>query len=136
MGGQDITLGLSRSQEISFDKAEEMKCRVGMVGDAEGRDVAAVSELLLSNIMNESARFAENYEHKHNTKLEKIILVGGGARLKGIEKIVDQNFKNVPITIGDPFSRVDSPAFLASTIKEISPNFAVAVGIALKGLEE
>ena len=86
--------------------------------------------------MNESARFAENYEHKHNTKLEKIILVGGGARLKGIEKIVDQNFKNVPITIGDPFSRVDSPAFLASTIKEISPNFAVAVGIALKGLEE
>ncbi|HAS84947.1 MAG TPA: hypothetical protein DCS23_02665 [Candidatus Yonathbacteria bacterium] len=136
VGGQDITLGLSRSQAITFDKAEEIKCRVGMTGDAEGRDVSAVSELLLANIMNEAARFVENYEHKHNTKLEKIILVGGGARLKGIEKIVTKNFKNIPIAIGDPFSRVDSPAFLASTIKEISPNFAVAVGIALKGLEE
>lgn len=136
MGGQDISLGLARSQGIPFDKAEEIKCRVGIVGDAEGRDVSAVAELILANVMNESARFAENYEHKHNTKIEKIILVGGGARLKGIEKIVAQNFKNVPISIGDPFSRVDAPAFLASTIKEISPNFAVAVGIALKGLEE
>lgn len=136
MGGQDITLGLSRSQGITFDKAEEIKCRVGMVGDTEGRDVAAVSELLLASIMNEAARYAENYEHKHNTKIEKIILVGGGARLKGIEKIVAQNFKNIPISIGDPFSRVDAPAFLSSTIKEISPNFAVALGIALKGLEE
>lgn len=136
IGGQDITLGLSRSQEIPFDKAEEIKCRAGIIGDADGRDVAAVSELLLANIMNESARFSENYEHKHNTKIEKVILVGGGARLKGIEKIVAQNFKNIPILIGDPFSRVDSPAFLSSTIKEISPNFAVSIGIALRGLEE
>ncbi len=136
MGGQDITLGLSRSQGITFDKAEEIKCRVGIVGDGEGRDVSAVSELLLASIMNESARFAENYEHKHNTKISKIILVGGGSRLKGIEKIVAQNFQSIPISIGDPFNRVDTPAFLSSTINEISPNFAVAIGVALKGLEE
>lgn len=136
MGGQDITLGLSRSQGITFEKAEEIKCRVGMIGEAEGRDVTAVAELLLANIMNESARFAENYEHKHNTKISKIILVGGGARLKGIEKIVAQNFPTTAITVGHPFGRVDTPAFLAPTIKEISPDFAVAVGIALKGLEE
>ena len=136
MGGQDVTLGLSRSQGIPFDKAEEIKCRVGMIGDAEGRDVTAVAELLFANVMNEAARFAENYEHKHNTKISKVILIGGGARLKGIERIVAQNFKNVPISIGNPFSRVDTPAFLESTIKDISPNFAVAVGIALKGLEE
>lgn len=135
-GGQDVTLALSRSQEISFDKAEEVKCNVGMVGEYEGRDVAVVAELLLSNIMNESARFTENYENKHNTKVEKVILVGGGSRLKGIEKIVAQNFRNAGITIGDPFGRIDTPAFLAPTIKEISPNFAVAIGVALKGLEE
>lgn len=136
VGGQDITLGLSRSQGITFDKAEETKCRVGMIGDAEGRDVTVVAELLLSNIMNEAARFAENYENKHNTNISKVILVGGGARLKGIEKIVAQNFSKTTITIGDPFSRVDAPAFLASTLKKLSPGFAVALGVALKGLEE
>ncbi|MDO8603891.1 MAG: type IV pilus assembly protein PilM [bacterium] len=136
MGGQDITLALSRSRGIPFEKAEEIKCRVGMIGDEEGRDVAMVAELLLANIMNEAARFSENYEHKYGTKITKIILVGGGAQLKGLGKIVSQNFSSAVIMTGDPFSRVDTPAFLATTIKEISPNFAVAVGIALKGLEE
>jgi len=136
MGGQDLTLALSRSKGISFEKAEEIKCRVGVVGDEEGRDVLAVAELLLANIMNEAARFAENYERKHETKITRVILVGGGARLKGIEKVVAKSFPQSLVTVGDPFSRVDTPAFLASTLKELGPSFTVAIGIALKGLEE
>lgn len=135
-GGQDITLALTHSRELSFEKAEEVKCRVGTVGDEEGRDVLAVSELLFANIMNEASRFVENYEHKYNAKITKIVLVGGGARLKGIEKIVSKKFPNLAISIGDPFGRVETPAFLDATLKELSPNFAVAVGVALKGLEE
>ena len=136
VGGQDITLALSRSKQYPFDKAEEIKCRVGMLGDEEGRDVVVVAELLFANIMNEAARFAENYENKYSTKIKKVILVGGGARLKGLEKIVVKNFPKTEILVGDPFSRVDTPAFLAPTLKELSPTFAVAMGIALKGLEE
>lgn len=136
MGGQDITLALSRSRGISFDQAEEIKCRAGMVGDREGRDVLMVAELLLANIMNEAARFAENYENKYDMKITKIILVGGGARLKGLDKVVAQNFPNATVTVGDPFGRLDTPAFLSSTLRELSPGFAVSVGLALKGLEE
>ncbi|MEK7148359.1 MAG: type IV pilus assembly protein PilM [Patescibacteria group bacterium] len=135
-GGQDITLALSRSRQLSFDQAEEIKCRAGMTGDDDGRDVTVVAELILANIMNEASRFSENYERKYNTKISKVILVGGGARLKGIEKTVAQNFRGASIVLGDPFARVDTPAFLSSTLKELSPNFAVAIGIALKGLEE
>ncbi|MFA5996936.1 MAG: type IV pilus assembly protein PilM [Candidatus Paceibacterota bacterium] len=136
MGGQDITLNLSRSRGITFDQAEEIKCRVGILGEEEGRDVNTVAELLLANIMNEASRFAENYENKYGTKIIKVILVGGGARLKGIEKIVAKNFTHSTVVVGDPFVRLDTPAFLASTLKEISPDFGVAVGLALKGLEE
>lgn len=135
-GGQDITLGLSRAINISVDQAEEMKCRVGMVGDEEGRDVRAVSELLLSNTMNEAARFLGNFEQKYNTKITRIVLVGGGSKLKGFEVIAREKFPQAKIEIGDPFSRLDSPAFLDATLAEISPSFAPAVGIALKGLEE
>lgn len=136
MGGQDVTLALSRAKGIPFEKAEEIKCRVGVLGDGEGRDVLTVSELLISNIMNEAARFVENYERKNSTKITKVILVGGGARLKGIEKIVQGSFTGSAIVIGDPFARLDSPAFLTETLKELSPDFAVSVGLALKGLEE
>lgn len=136
MGSQDITLALSRSQGISFEEAEEKKCRAGVAGNGEGREVLAVAELVIANIMNDTIRFVENYEHKHDTRVVKIILVGGGARLKGIEKIVAQSFPKASVIIGDPFARLDTPAFLAKTLKELSPSFAVAIGLALKGLEE
>ncbi len=135
-GGQDITLALSRSQDISFKEAEEIKCRAGIAGDSEGRDVLAVGELIIANIMNEAARFAENYGTKHATKIEKVILVGGGASLKGLELVAKKNFPSATVTIGEPFARVDTPAFLSAAVKELGPRFAVAIGVALKGLEE
>lgn len=136
VGGQDITLSLSRSQGVSFAQAEEIKCRVGMVGEEEGRDVLAAAEIILSNTMNEAMHFVENYEQKNETKIAKVILVGGGSRLKGLEKIVAKSFPKASVVVGDPFSRIDTPAFLSSTIKEMSPSFAAAIGVALRGVEE
>jgi type IV pilus assembly protein PilM len=134
-GGQEITLALARSQGIPFAEAEEIKCRVGMSGDDEGRDVLAVAELLLANITSEATRFIEAYELKNETKLAKIILVGGGARLAGIEKNIAKSFPKVAVERGNPFIKVDSPAFLSKILQEIGPDFATALGVALKGLE-
>lgn len=136
VGGQNITRALSISKGISFDEAEEIKCRVGIVGDDEGRDVSAAADLILSNIMNEALHFVQNYENKYESKIKKIILVGGGARLKGIEKIIGDSFLEFSVEIGDPFAHLATPAFLRQTLKSLSPNFAVAIGVALKGLEE
>lgn len=135
-GGQDITLGLAKSKGISVDAAEALKCRVGMAGDEEGRDVRAVAELLLSNIMSEATRFVGNFEQKYNTKITRLIFVGGGAGLKGLEKIAQEKFPGVRIEIGDSFVRLDAPAFLETTLRELSPTFTTAIGVALKGLEE
>lgn len=136
MGGQDISLALSKSLNIPFAQAEEVKCRVGILGEEEGRDIAVVADLVLVNVINEASHFVENYERKYGVKVNKFVLVGGGARLKGIEKIISKSFPEVSVVLGDPFARLDAPAFLAPTLKDLSPNFAVAVGIALKGLEE
>ena len=136
MGGQDITFALSKSLGISFNKAEQMKCRVGMEGEEEGRDIATVADLITSNIMNEAMRFISNYESKHNIKISKVILVGGGSRLKGLGKLVSQGFKNKEVLFGNPFARVDTPAFLSATLKEIGQDFSVALGVAMKGLDE
>jgi len=38
--------------------------------------------------------------------------------------------------IANPFSKVKTPAFLDEVLKEIGPEFAVAVGLALRGLED
>lgn len=136
MGGQDISFAISKSLNISFDEAEQMKCTVGMVGDEEGRDVAMAADLITSNIMNEAMRFAESYESKHGINLSKIIFVGGGSRLKGMERLVTQSFQGKEVSFGEPFARVSTPAFLSSTLKEIGQDFSVAIGAAMRGLEE
>jgi len=136
MGGQDVTIALSKSLGIPFSQAEEMKCRVKIEDDKESRDVAVVVELIIANIMNEAMRFAQNYEGKYGVKVAKVILVGGGARLKGFKEVATRNFPGVDIEVGDAFARLDTPAFLEATLKELSSKFAVAVGVALGGLEE
>lgn len=136
VGGQDITHALSHSLSIPFSQAEEMKYRVGMLGDEEGRDVKAVAQPIIAKMINEIKHFVENYEHKYDIKIKKIILVGGGSRLKGIEKNIGESFPEATVSVGNPFSRVEAPAILSSTLKELGPNFAVAVGVAFKALEE
>lgn len=136
MGGQDITLTLSKSLGISFVQAEEMKRRAGILGTEEGRTVSSVAELLLANMFNEVKRVVENYERQYEQKIQGGVLVGGGALLKGIANLASAHFPNMKIVIGDPFSRVESPAFMGPTLRSLSPNFAIALGIALKGLEE
>lgn len=136
MGGQNITSALSKSLNIPFGRAEEIKRRTGMLGNEEGRDVAAVSELILANIFTEAKRTAEEYERRYARKIEKVILVGGGAAMKGILNAAKPFFKDLSVTVGDPFARVEFPTFLAKTIQEVSPSFSVAIGVALKGLEE
>lgn len=136
MGGQDITITLSKSLGISFSEAEEMKRRAGILGSQEGRSVASVAELLLANMFNEVKRVVENYERQYGRKIGSVLLVGGGALLKGIATLAAGHFPNTKIVVGDPFARVEAPAFMGTTLRSISPSFAIALGIALKGLEE
>ena len=135
-GAQEITTALARSLSISFDKAEEIKRRTGAMGDYEGRDVLTIAQVVLPNLIDEASRFAQNYERKYDTKIKKVILIGGGACLKGIEKIVAKGFPDASIVVGDPFSRVEAPSSLASNLKKIGPSFGIALGVALRGLEE
>lgn len=135
-GGQEITMTLSKALGIPFAKAEEIKRHSGMLGGGEGRTVASVADILLANMFNEVKRVTDNYERQYERTIENIILVGGGALLKGIAKMAERHFPGKRLTIGDPFARVESPAFMGPTLRSISPSFAIALGIALKGLEE
>lgn len=136
MGGQDVTLALARALALPFSEAENIKCGAGIAGEAQAVQVRTASETYFSRTLNETKHFIENYEHKYDTKIKKIILVGGGATLQGVDKKFEETFPNTSVFVGDPFSRLETPAFLGPTLKELSPHFSVAVGVALKALED
>jgi Tfp pilus assembly PilM family ATPase len=62
-------------------------------------------------------------------------LVGGGSALKGIVDVAKQNFQT-EVDSGNPFSKVVAPIFLEKVLRETGPQFAVAVGVALRRLQE
>ena len=61
--------------------------------------------------------------------------MGGGASLKGLMEMAKDNFKTEAV-IADPFNKLATPAFLENILRETGPEFAVAIGLALRKLAE
>jgi len=62
-------------------------------------------------------------------------LVGGGSALKGIVDVAKNMFQT-EVVAGDPFGKVVAPAFLEKVLKDTGPEFTVALGAALRRLQE
>jgi Tfp pilus assembly PilM family ATPase len=63
------------------------------------------------------------------------VLTGGGATLKGLKELMQGKIQT-EIRMADPFGKTAAPAFLEKILKEAGPEFAVAVGLALRRLQE
>lgn len=134
-GSQDITMSISNSLNIPFAKAEEVKRRLGLVGDIEKGDLVEMISPTVEYIFAEASKSMVKYQRDHKRSISKVVLIGGGALLKGIVE-VGQGIMGVPVLPGLPFDKVEAPAFLNNVLKEAGPEFAVAIGLALRKLED
>lgn len=134
-GSQDITLALSRSMGISAGRAEFIKRDIGLSSAEKDKDVYNSIMVILDNILGEAGRVIFNYERKYNKTIKKVVFTGGGALLKGFQPFAQKELET-EVILGDPFSKVGAPAFLEPVLKSAGPEFAVAIGVALRKLEE
>jgi type IV pilus assembly protein PilM len=134
-GAQDVTVTLSKSMEITVQKAEIVKREQGLLGTYEDRPLKGIMSVTLDYIFTEANRVLLTYERKTNKNISKVILVGGGAALKGLAAVAQESF-DTEVVAGDPFSKVQTPAFLEDVLKSTGPEFAVAVGVAIRKLQE
>jgi len=132
-GAQDITSTMSKSLGMTLEQAEVMKRQVGVSG--QDKNLNEVITLTLDYIFAEANSVLLAFEKKYNKTISKTILVGGGAVLKGLAELAKNNFKT-EVILADPFSKVSAPAFLENILKETGPEFAVAIGLALRKLVE
>lgn len=132
-GAQDITAALASSLDLPAEKAEILKREQGLLGT--DKSVTDVSSLILDYIWSEANTTLLSYEKKYNKPVAKVLMVGGGASLKGILEVAKTNFK-MPVELGLPFNKVSAPAFLENILRETGPEFAVAIGLALRKLSE
>jgi len=133
-GSAEITDAISKSLSISFDKAEEQKKEYGLFGSPEEKDLAEIIKVHIDYIFSETNNVLLGHEKKYNRTASKVVLTGGGCLLKGLKEMAQNNFK-AEIEVGHPFSKVSAPAFLDKVLETTGPEFAVAIGLALRKLQ-
>ncbi len=135
-GSQNITSAISKSFGIEVDKAEVMKRQYGLLDTTpDGVSIAKIITLTLDFLFTEANRVIFSYEKKYNKNISKVLMVGGGSSLKGLEPLAKKSFQTEALG-GNPFSKVITPAFLDEVLKQSGPQFAVALGLALRRLQE
>ncbi|MEK7645115.1 MAG: type IV pilus assembly protein PilM [Patescibacteria group bacterium] len=134
-GSQDFTIALSQSLGITIEEAEVMKREKGLLAGAENSELAGVMTSSINMIFSEANRVLLNYQKKFHKNVAKVVLTGGGAMLKGFAELAQKELQTSVVS-ADPFTKIQSPAFLEKVLKDAGPEFAVAVGLALRKLQE
>ena len=134
-GSQEITISISKGLQVSIEKAEKIKRNLGEGSASDEKKVYDIISLTLDYIFSEAGSAMLAYQKKHNKSIAKVYLTGGGVAMKGFFDIARSRFET-EVVLGNPFSKVEAPAFLADLLKQTGLDFAVAVGIALRKLQE
>ncbi|EKE15929.1 MAG: hypothetical protein ACD_11C00074G0004, partial [uncultured bacterium] len=133
MGGDDITNTIADSLNISKQRAEIFK-REGkdFLNEKETAIVIPVLELLGGEVRRIFVAFKEKNK---NLKIDKFIISGGSSNLTGIDRYF-QNMLGVEVSRVNPWEKISYDKKLAPVIDKIGSSFSVALGLALRGVEE
>jgi Tfp pilus assembly PilM family ATPase len=134
-GSQDITLNVSTALGVSVDQAEQLKRNFGRNKPEEDKNIGDVAALVLDSIFAEINTVLLKFQRKYMKNVGKVILTGGGAAFGGITERAQARL-NIPTEIGNAFGKVQVPAFLTDMLKVQGAGFSVAVGMALRKLQD
>lgn len=134
-GSQEITIALTKGLGVTQQQAEEMKKTYGVVQQGVGSDVGQITSLVIDAIFAEAQRVMFAYQRKYSRNISKVVLTGGGIIIPGLVERV-RDILQTDVSVANPFRKVETPAFLGDVLKQVGPEFDVAIGVALRKLEE
>jgi type IV pilus assembly protein PilM len=131
-GGNEVTVTLSESLNVSWDRAEAMK-----KGDRDFLNVRESSVVFpaLELIGNEALRILGVYRSKNpQANVDAAILSGGASKMKGLDAYLSKSL-GVPVEMGDPWKGIAYDERLGPSVDRLGTAYSVAVGLALGGIE-
>jgi type IV pilus assembly protein PilM len=130
VGGTQITEDIKQAQKCDFMTAERLKCEQGI---AKGSSVHGTIEKSLAPIWTYAKQILEEHDKKSARSVEHVLLCGGGSSMPGIADLIKEKL-SLPVEIVHGFGRTKGPMILEETFAQDGPRFAVAVGLALRGI--
>jgi type IV pilus assembly protein PilM len=138
VGGNQYTSLLQKELGLTYEQAEAVKRGAPPPG-GEAVDVGGALETVSDMLALEISKTFDFYRataDEGDGTVQRILLSGGGSKLKGLPEFLAGRFE-VPVERLDPFRRikVDSRRFDPDYMREVVPEMAVAVGLALRGVD-
>jgi len=135
VGGNELTEIVAKSFGLEYNKAEEIRNQNGLVSNGEEKkNIRRVLIPIIDSVLEEIKQAFRSFYRKEGKEIDKVLLVGGISLMPGIKEYFATSLKK-PVVVLNPFANIAHPKVLGNKLKEIGPSYAVAVGLALKGLE-
>ena len=139
VGGSQYTSLLQRELGLSYEQAEGVKRGMALPEGVEPRPIQPIVETVSEALALEVKKTFDFYRasvQEGEATIQKILLAGGGSKLPGLADYLSHKFE-IPVEVFDPFKQieVDAKKFDPDYMREIVPEMAVAVGLALRGVE-
>jgi len=133
MGGNAFTRAIADAFKLNFEKAEKLKRTAPMSKYA--RQILQAMRPVFTDLSSEVQRSLGFYNSSNpNTKLSKIIALGGGTKMRGLLKYLQQSLQ-IPIERPDSFKKLAiSSSVSAAKFHESVCDFGIVYGLALQGL--
>ena len=139
VGGGQYTSLLQKELGLSYEQAESVKRGMALPDNVEPRPLQPIIETVSDILALEVKKTVDFYRataQEGEAAIQKILLAGGGSKLPGLAEFLSARFE-IPVEVFDPFRtiEVDAKKFDPDYMREIVPEMAVAVGLALRGVE-
>lgn len=135
-GGNNLTDALAKGLEVPPKRAEEIKTEVGFGNTADYPNLKTLLVPVMSSLIAEMKQVMTFHDQHAAERINKIVLVGGGARLKNLSELLQGELSvggDVAVEVGDPTVNVhvELPAGLAADA--LLP-YTAALGLAMRGV--
>lgn len=132
---EGINDAISKAMNISGEEAEKVKINNGIENMDTSNPIFSAVNPLIENLVVEITKSMDFYVEmsKKPEGIDKIVLCGGGASMKGLSEYLNQRIKK-DIVLGNPWVNLDLERGLPAINKDSSIRYATVIGLALKGL--
>jgi type IV pilus assembly protein PilM len=135
VGGNQYTDILQKELQLNFQEAEDLK--LGKTGGGEAEMVQplleSITDMLIMEVQKTFDFFRETYPTE---KINQVLISGGTSNLHGLAERIQETF-GYPTQVLNPFKSISVSSKVDGVkVRSLGPALAVAVGLALRGVEQ
>lgn len=136
IGGHYLTQAIEKALKLSYDEAEQLKMKYGLVGGSKEEGLREAIMPVMNDLRTRLLRHYGYWQTHHGEKvggnIESVYITGGGANLKGITEYLALGL-DVQVKVANPWVNVTSfDDYIPPITLHQSHGFASAIGLALR----